>query len=54
MIEPEHCETGYICWAGTGYDANLALCPAGKLRICKSTWSMRPAFNSQKSHDFWF
>ncbi|CAJ1373238.1 unnamed protein product [Effrenium voratum] len=33
MIEPEHCETGYICWAGTGYDANLALCPAGKLCV---------------------
>lgn len=33
MIEPEHCETGYICWGGTEFDANLAICPAGKLCI---------------------
>ena len=33
MIEPEHCETGYICWGGTEFDANLAICPAGSLCI---------------------
>ncbi|CAE7366138.1 unnamed protein product, partial [Symbiodinium microadriaticum] len=33
MIEPEHCETGYLCWGGTGFDANLALCPGGQLCV---------------------
>ncbi|CAK9051743.1 Uncharacterized protein SCF082_LOCUS28375 [Durusdinium trenchii] len=33
MIEPEHCETGYICWGRTEFDANLAICPAGALCV---------------------
>ena len=33
MREPEHCGPGLICWGRQGFDANLALCPAGQICI---------------------
>ncbi|CAE7509525.1 unnamed protein product [Symbiodinium natans] len=47
MIEPEHCDTGYVCWGNTGFDANLALCPGGALCI-RPPYGKTPSSSSSR------